>query len=66
MYGGEGSRVGMMEKVDQRGMMKPDSEAASAWAPDPVTGYYRPQSSAVEIDPAELRAMLLNQKVRSN
>ncbi|PON65880.1 Late embryogenesis abundant protein [Parasponia andersonii] len=30
-----------------------------AWVPDPVTGYYRPENGAQEIDVAELRAMLL-------
>lgn len=41
-----------------------NSEAFSAWAPDPLTGYYRPANHAVEIDPVELRQMLLNNKVR--
>lgn len=31
------------------------------WTPDPVTGYYRPENAADEIDVAELRAMLLKQ-----
>ncbi|KAK8540948.1 hypothetical protein V6N13_060996 [Hibiscus sabdariffa] len=30
-----------------------------SWVPDPVTGCYRPENSAKEIDVAELRAMLL-------
>lgn len=30
-----------------------------SWTPDPVTGYYRPENGAQEIDVAELRAMLL-------
>ncbi|PON48457.1 Late embryogenesis abundant protein [Trema orientale] len=30
-----------------------------AWVPDPITGYYRPENGAQEIDVAELRAMLL-------
>ncbi|KAG6647903.1 hypothetical protein I3843_07G108000 [Carya illinoinensis] len=33
-----------------------------AWVPDPVTGYYRPENSVEEIDMAELRALLLNNK----
>ncbi|KAG6415287.1 hypothetical protein SASPL_122693 [Salvia splendens] len=41
-------------------MLKKGSE--SAWVPDPVTGYYRPESNAKEHDPAELRKML----IRSN
>ena len=35
-----------------------NSEKVS-WVPDPVTGYYRPESGAQEIDVAELRAALL-------
>jgi Late embryogenesis abundant protein len=30
------------------------------WVPDPVTGYYRPAKGAMELDAAELRAMLLS------
>ena len=30
-----------------------------SWTPDPVTGYYRPENGAQEIDVTELRAMLL-------
>lgn len=30
-----------------------------SWVPDPVTGYYRPENGAPEIDVAELRATLL-------
>ncbi|GMJ12464.1 senescence-associated gene 21, Arabidopsis thaliana late embryogenensis abundant like 5 [Hibiscus trionum] len=30
-----------------------------SWVPDPVTGCYRPENSAKDIDVAELRAMLL-------
>ena len=64
LYAREGSRVGMMGKVDPKVTMKPDSGASSSWAPDPVTGYYRPENCAAEIDPVELREMLLNQKGR--
>ncbi|MBA0696647.1 hypothetical protein Goari_003183 [Gossypium aridum] len=35
---------------------------SSAWAPDPVTGYYRPENCGAEIDAAELREMLLNHR----
>nr|DAD38111.1 TPA_asm: hypothetical protein HUJ06_008752 [Nelumbo nucifera] len=48
-----------MEKV----MMKEES-AASSWIPDPITGYYRPENHGEEIDVAELRRVLLNQKIR--
>ena len=33
-----------------------------SWVPDPVTGYYRPANGVVEVDAAELRAMLLRPK----
>nr|ACU14601.1 unknown [Glycine max] len=33
-----------------------------SWVPDPVTGYYKPENIN-EIDPAELRAMLLGKKI---
>ncbi|KMT06037.1 hypothetical protein BVRB_7g163660 [Beta vulgaris subsp. vulgaris] len=39
--------------------------AENSWVPDPVTGYYRPANRAAEIDVAELREMLLKQKIRS-
>ncbi|KAM6565916.1 hypothetical protein CsatA_025044 [Cannabis sativa] len=54
------------KKVEERPLNKylTEEESASAWAPDPLTGYYRPGNRAVEIDPVELRQMLLNNKVR--
>ncbi|XWS76587.1 hypothetical protein CRYUN_Cryun01aG0189300 [Craigia yunnanensis] len=30
-----------------------------SWVPDPITGFYRPENCANEIDVAELRAILL-------
>ncbi|XP_043711754.1 late embryogenesis abundant protein Lea5-like isoform X2 [Telopea speciosissima] len=45
-----------------RGTMKETSET-KFWAPDPVTGYYRPENVAGETDVATLRELLLN-KVR--
>ena len=66
--GGSTSRPGMVRKVEQRAVnvMKEESGSgvSSAWAPDPVTGYYRPENCAAEIDAAELREMLLNHKVK--
>ncbi|EEF45556.1 late embryogenesis abundant protein Lea5 isoform X2 [Ricinus communis] len=59
-----GFRSGLVGKVEQRAAIKEDSGACSAWAPDPVTGYYRPANRAAEIDPAELRETLLNHRVR--
>ncbi|XP_030460074.1 late embryogenesis abundant protein Lea5-A-like [Syzygium oleosum] len=65
-FGRGGSRVGLVGKVEEMAAMKEQSGgASSAWAPDPVTGYYRPVNHAAEIDAAELRAMLLNHKVRT-
>ncbi|XP_018476368.1 protein SENESCENCE-ASSOCIATED GENE 21, mitochondrial [Raphanus sativus] len=39
-----------------------ESTQKIAWIPDPKTGYYRPETCSKEIDPAELRAALLNNK----
>ncbi|KAI8566049.1 hypothetical protein RHMOL_Rhmol02G0009100 [Rhododendron molle] len=38
------------------------STASTAWGPDPVTGYYRPDDRAAAIDTAELRDVALNHK----
>ncbi|XP_057782283.1 protein SENESCENCE-ASSOCIATED GENE 21, mitochondrial-like [Salvia miltiorrhiza] len=48
-------------------MLKKGSEKAgeSAWVPDPVTGCYRPESNAKEMDPVELRKMLIRSKNRA-
>ncbi|KAG6756958.1 hypothetical protein POTOM_037257 [Populus tomentosa] len=51
-------------KMEDGAVTKEDSEAYSAWAPDPVTGYYRPANYVAEIDPAELREMVLSHRVR--
>uniref|UniRef100_A0A7N0RA31 Uncharacterized protein n=1 Tax=Kalanchoe fedtschenkoi TaxID=63787 RepID=A0A7N0RA31_KALFE len=46
---------------------KPAEKEPAAWIPDPVTGYYRPENVAAEMDVAELREMLLKQnKSRKN
>lgn len=43
------------------------TKKTSSWVPDPVTGYYRPESHAEVIDVADLREMLLkNNNVRRN
>ncbi|CAH8305350.1 unnamed protein product [Eruca vesicaria subsp. sativa] len=39
-----------------------ESIEKAPWIPDPKTGYYRPATVSEEIDPAELRAVLLNNK----
>ncbi|KAE8683505.1 Late embryoproteinsis abundant protein Lea5-D [Hibiscus syriacus] len=60
-------RAGMMGKVEGRDTMKGsmmETKVSSAWAPDPVTGYYRPENSGDEIDAVELREMLLNHRAR--
>ncbi|CAH8317146.1 unnamed protein product [Eruca vesicaria subsp. sativa] len=49
--------VGKME-------LKANQEAESSWAPDPITGCYRPSNRADEIDPVELREMLLKTKAK--
>ncbi|XP_060200918.1 protein SENESCENCE-ASSOCIATED GENE 21, mitochondrial-like [Lycium barbarum] len=46
-----------------------ESSVKTSWVPDPVTGYYRPEGQANEIDvriAAELRKMLLKHKSRNN
>ncbi|KAL6502810.1 hypothetical protein OROHE_023978 [Orobanche hederae] len=45
---------------------KGTEEVKISWVPDPVTGYYRPENQAKEIDPVELRAMLLKNKIIRN
>ncbi|KAG5587718.1 hypothetical protein H5410_048152 [Solanum commersonii] len=48
-------------------MQKSGEESVkTSWVPDPVTGYYRPEGQANEIDAAELRKMLLKQRSGSN
>ncbi|KAK2970066.1 hypothetical protein RJ640_006539 [Escallonia rubra] len=39
------------------------SNAYTPWVPDPVTGYYRPENQAKELDAAELRELLLKHKI---
>ncbi|KAM3376631.1 protein SENESCENCE-ASSOCIATED 21, mitochondrial-like [Capsicum galapagoense] len=51
----------MMKKV-----VKESNETTTSWGPDPVTGYYRPESHVKEIDAAELRNMLLKHKPRQD
>lgn len=48
-------------------MQKSGEESVkTSWVPDPVTGYYRPEGQGNEIDPAELRKMLLKHRSGSN
>ena len=60
------SRSAIVGKLEESDVSKAGSEVSSAWAPDPVTGYYRPINQESEIDPVELREILLNRKVRSS
>lgn len=64
MRGGLDS-ISVMEKGVTKNSSGP-SGTSSAWAPDPITGYYRPINHTNEIDPVELRKMLLKHKVRSS
>ncbi|KAL2339022.1 hypothetical protein Fmac_013468 [Flemingia macrophylla] len=50
-------RSGILANVEDK-PLKTDTH--SAWAPDPVTGYYRPINHTPQIDPVDLRNMLLN------
>lgn len=52
-------------EVSPNVMLKKRSEEPSkiSWVPDPVTGYYRPENQEKEMDAAELRAMLIKNKV---
>ncbi|CAA2997377.1 protein SENESCENCE-ASSOCIATED GENE 21, mitochondrial-like [Olea europaea var. sylvestris] len=43
-----------------------ESGKSTSWVPDPVTGYYRPENQAAEIDAAELRALLLKNKISAH
>ena len=54
---GGGARSNLMLKKGGE-----DSAKTTSWVPDPVTGYYRPENHAKEIDAAELRQMLLKHK----
>ncbi|XP_043722885.1 late embryogenesis abundant protein Lea5-D-like [Telopea speciosissima] len=58
-------RSGLLKSGEERVAMKEASETNS-WAPDPVTGYYRPQNCGAEMDVAELREMLLNNKTKQH
>ncbi|KAH7510973.1 hypothetical protein ACOSP7_000440 [Xanthoceras sorbifolium] len=55
-----GSRSGGMVKKSGEEMVR--STEKVSWVPDPVTGCYRPENLANEIDVADLRATLLKNK----
>ncbi|CAH2039081.1 unnamed protein product [Thlaspi arvense] len=54
---GKAASAAVMEKK-----VGEESSEKAPWVPDPKTGYYRPETVSDEIDPAELRAVLLNNK----
>ncbi|VVA89759.1 unnamed protein product [Arabis nemorensis] len=54
--GGTASATVLKKKVVE------ESSEKAPWVPDPKTGYYRPETGYEEIDAAELRAVLLNNK----
>ncbi|PSS08128.1 Late embryogenesis abundant protein like [Actinidia chinensis var. chinensis] len=58
--GGGAARGGVM------GKKAGEESAKTSWVPDPVTGYYRPENRADEMDVAELREMVLKNKIRRN
>ena len=55
--GGAAARSGTV--VKKTGEEMAASGKKVSWVPDPVTGCYRPENTANEIDVAELRATLL-------
>ncbi len=55
---GTGGRSGAMMKKGEEIVRSNEV----SWVPDPVTGVYRPENGANEIDVAELRASLLKNK----
>ncbi|KAI3679051.1 hypothetical protein L6452_38358 [Arctium lappa] len=54
--GVKGSGVAMMKKGGE------ESKKSTPWVPDPVTGYYKPESHIKQVDGAELRELLQKQK----
>lgn len=57
-----GGRSGAVASAVMKKKGVEESTQKSSWVPDPKTGYYRPDTGSNEIDPAELRAALLNNK----
>ncbi|KAB1222965.1 Indole-3-acetic acid-induced protein ARG2 [Morella rubra] len=57
--GGGNSAARMLKKQE---LDVVGANAKVAWVPDPVTGYYKPENRGEEIDVADLRAILLNNK----
>ncbi|XP_057964781.1 protein SENESCENCE-ASSOCIATED GENE 21, mitochondrial-like [Malania oleifera] len=59
--GGGGAAAGRSGAVVNK-QGEQTGKATSSWVPDPVTGYYRPENLADEIDVVDLRNMLLKHK----
>ncbi|KAK9281911.1 hypothetical protein L1049_004819 [Liquidambar formosana] len=59
------ARGGGARMVKKQGEEIAGKTETSPWVPDPVTGYYRPENRAEEIDVAELRHTLLKHKIRT-
>ncbi|CAN8248034.1 unnamed protein product [Cochlearia groenlandica] len=57
-----GGRSGTVSAAAMKKKVVEESNQKTSWVPDPKTGYYRPETGSNEIDPAELRAALLNNK----
>ncbi|CAL9170460.1 late embryogenesis abundant protein Lea5-like [Musa acuminata AAA Group] len=58
---GSRERLAVAEQMVKRAPpAEAEEEAACSWVPDPATGYYRPANRMGEIDPAELREMMLS------
>ncbi|XP_004508204.1 late embryogenesis abundant protein Lea5 [Cicer arietinum] len=57
---------GKLGSLEEKPVSRDGSEACSAWAPDPETGYYRPINHIPKIDPVELRNLLLKHNSRSS
>ncbi|CAI9105410.1 OLC1v1004323C1 [Oldenlandia corymbosa var. corymbosa] len=60
--GVRGGVRGNMNVMMKKGGGEETTRTTTSWVPDPVTGYYRPESHANEIDAAELRNLLLKHK----
>ncbi|KAK2990454.1 hypothetical protein RJ640_011202 [Escallonia rubra] len=55
-----------LKEQNDRSYEEPNDRTSNAYTPwvlDPVTGYYRPENQAKELDAAELRELLLKHKI---
>ncbi|KAK8959430.1 Late embryogenesis abundant protein Lea5 [Platanthera guangdongensis] len=49
----------LMKGLKDKTAEESDQAVSAPWVPDPVTGYYRPANHLPQMDPAELRQLLL-------